>query len=72
MRNKLRGWWRYSHLNGPALAVLVVATAGLLGAAAAVVAVWLAVLAGALIATLVGVLVRGVWRAEHARRFGCW
>lgn len=72
MRSKPRGWWRYSHLNGPALAVLVVATVGVVAAATAVVTVWLAVLAGGLAATLVGVLGRGVWRAERARRFGCW
>lgn len=72
MRSKLRGWWRYSRLNGPALAVLVVATGGVAAAATAVVTVWMAVVAGVLAAALTGLLARGAWRAERARRFGCW
>lgn len=72
MRSKLRGWWRYSHLNGPVVAVLIVATAGIGGAAIDADAAWISIVAGVLVAMLVGLLARGAWRAERARRFGCW
>lgn len=72
MRSKLRGWWRYSDLRAGTVTVVVTALlvaitaalatgGGLVWAAAAVVTVVLLIVFG-----------RGAWRAERARRFGCW